>query len=34
LLIVDRLTLPEVFTEVQGQELIEMAVERLIGAEG
>ncbi|WP_441953115.1 TetR/AcrR family transcriptional regulator [Nocardia sp. 2TAF39] len=30
-LIVDRLTLPEVFTEEQGQDLIEAAVERVIG---
>ncbi|WP_328412630.1 TetR/AcrR family transcriptional regulator [Nocardia sp. NBC_00403] len=30
-LIVDRLTLPEVFTEEQSQELIEAAVERIIG---
>ncbi|MEU7217346.1 TetR/AcrR family transcriptional regulator [Nocardia iowensis] len=30
-LIVDRLTLPDVFTEEQGQELIEAAVDRAIG---
>lgn len=30
-LIVDRLTLPGVFTEEQSQELIEAAVDRLIG---
>ncbi|MFQ6394689.1 TetR/AcrR family transcriptional regulator [Nocardia sp. KC 131] len=30
-LIVDRLTLPDIFTEEQSQELIEAAVERIIG---
>ncbi|MFE9325939.1 TetR/AcrR family transcriptional regulator [Nocardia sp. NPDC052278] len=32
-LIVDRLTLPGIFTEAQSQELIEAAVERLVGNE-
>ncbi|WP_433713111.1 TetR/AcrR family transcriptional regulator [Nocardia sp. CA-084685] len=32
-LIVDRLTLPGIFTEAQSQELIETAVDRLVGAE-
>nr|WP_194838326.1 TetR/AcrR family transcriptional regulator [Nocardia sp. XZ_19_369] len=32
-LIVDRLTLPDVFTEQQSQELIEAAVDRVIGRE-
>ncbi|MFI6367370.1 TetR/AcrR family transcriptional regulator [Nocardia sp. NPDC050630] len=32
-LIVDRLTLPGIFTEAQSQELIETAVDRLVGSE-
>ncbi|WP_442943160.1 TetR/AcrR family transcriptional regulator [Nocardia sp. NBC_00565] len=32
-LIVDRLTLPEIFTEAQSQELIRAAVDRLVGQE-
>ncbi|MFX0580194.1 TetR/AcrR family transcriptional regulator [Nocardia nepalensis] len=32
-LIVDRLTLPGIFTEAQSQELIEAAVDRLVGTE-